>query len=88
MARGRKRQGQPEDIRGTPLEKFGELFRSLVEKSGLNTLELAERTGLTPDSIRRYLRGERIPNIGKWLELARALGLKDVKDLIPSIPID
>ena len=84
---GRKREGQPKNVRGTPAGKFGEHLEQLMIRAGLTPPELAERIGVSADAVRKYLRGTYTPVIDKWPQLARALGLKNAKDLVPDLPV-
>jgi ribosome-binding protein aMBF1 (putative translation factor) len=65
--RGPERQGQPRDVRNTPTGKFGQRLELLMVKAKLSTEEFAERIGVTPDAVRKYLRGDNIPNIERWV---------------------
>jgi hypothetical protein len=57
-------------------------------RAGLTTAEFAERIDVTPDAVRKYLRGTYTPVIDKWPQIARVLGLKNAKDLVPDLPVD
>ena len=85
---GRKRDGQPKSVRGTPAGKFGQHLEQLMVSAGLTTTEFAERIGVTPDTVRKYLRGAAVPVIDKWPKIGRTLGLKNAKDIIPDLPLD
>jgi ribosome-binding protein aMBF1 (putative translation factor) len=85
---GRKREGQPKNVRGTPAGKFGQHLEALMIRAGMTTSELADRIEATPDAVRKYLRGTHTPAIDKWPRIARVLGLKNAKDLVPDIPAE
>ena len=85
---GRKREGQPKSVRGTPAGQFGQHLEQLMIRAGLTPPELAERIGVTPDTVRKYLRGAVVPVIDKWPKIARTLGLKNAKEIIPDLPLD
>jgi len=84
---GRKRLGQPKDVRNTVAGKFGQRLEQLATEAGLTTAEFADRAGVTEDAIRRYFRGADVPRLDRWPEIARALGLKNAKDLLPDLPV-
>lgn len=46
---------------------LGNRIKELLEKRGINQNELAERAGITPVTLSRYIRGTRVP---KWPVLA------------------
>src|SRR5689334_9250800 len=81
--RGPSRAGQPKEVRGTPAGKFGQRLEELMVAAGLTTTELAERIGVTPDVVRKYIQGRVTPVIDRWPTVAKALGLKNAKDLLP-----
>jgi transcriptional regulator with XRE-family HTH domain len=84
---GRKRIGQSRSVRNTVVGKFGQRLEHLAAEAGLTTAEFAEKVGLTEDAIRRYYRGADVPRLDRWPEIARALGLKNAKDLLPDLPV-
>jgi len=53
--------------------------RDWMKKLGISPMQLAQRTGLSPDSIRRGLRGEPEPIMHKLQELFDAFGLKSTR---------
>jgi ribosome-binding protein aMBF1 (putative translation factor) len=85
---GRKREGQPKSVRGTPAGKFGQRLEALMMRAGLTTTELSARIGITPDTLRKYIRGVLTPDIDRWPDVARALGLKNAKELLPDLPVN
>ena len=56
--------------------------------AGLTAAEFAREAGVTEDAIRKYYRGTDTPRIDRWPRIARALGLKNAKDLLPDIPVE
>lgn len=62
--------------------------RLKISMKGISQRELAERTGITEQSISRYLNGKRIPNLVDGAKIAKALnvsldyltGLTDVSE--------
>lgn len=85
---GRKRAGQPRGVRNSPAGKFGKHLEQLAIAAGLTTADLAKRAGVTEDAIRKYFRGVDVPRLDRWPRLARALGLKNAKDLLPDLPVE
>ncbi len=85
---GRKREGQPKSVRGTPAGKFGQRLEELMQEAGLTPPELAERIGVTPDVVRKYIRGAVTPVIDRWPVIAKALGRKNARDLVPELPVE
>ncbi len=45
-------------------------IKELREKRGLSQAQLAQKTGISSQSISKYEHGERNPKIGKWQKLA------------------
>ena len=84
---GRKREGQPKEVQNTPAGKFGQHLEELMAKAGIEPNELAEAVGVTPGAVRFYLRGVSVPEFAKWPAIAKALKLKNVRELVPSIAI-
>ena len=57
---------------------IGEIFRERLKQalndSGLTQVQLAQRTGLLPQSINKYVSGERLPGLESLALMAQALG--------------
>ena len=85
---GRKREGQPKENRETPSGKFGQRLEKLLARAGLTPVEFAERIDVTPDTVRKWLRGDNSPPLNDWKPIARILGVKDARELLPNIPVD
>ena len=66
-------------------ETFNDRLRRLRKKSGLNQEELAERTGFSIMTIRRWEWGERSPRVDEVKALAKALGVSEA-DLLNDSP--
>ena len=66
-------------------ETFNDRLRRLRKKSGLNQEELAERTGFSIMTIRRWEWGERSPRVDEVKALAKALGVSEA-DLLNDTP--
>ena len=66
-------------------ETFNDRLRRLRKKSGLNQEELAERTGFSIMTIRRWEWGERYPRVDEVKALAKALGVSEA-DLLNDTP--
>ena len=62
-------------------ESFGERLKTLRKKAGLTQEELADRSGFSIATIRRWEWGERIPRVDDIKKIARALGVS-VDDLL------
>ena len=85
---GRKRVEQSRSVRGTPAGKFGRRLEQLASEAGLTTAEFAAKVGVTEDAIRKYFRGTDVPRLDRWPRIARVLGLKNAKDLLPDLRAD
>jgi transcriptional regulator with XRE-family HTH domain len=82
---GRKRSGQPRAVRKTVAGRFGQRPEQLATAAGLTTAEFARKAGVTEDAINKYFRGTDVPRLDRWPRIARALGLKNAKDLLPDV---
>lgn len=67
----------------TPREKFAANLRELAGNRPAS--EIAEAMGVTPDTVLKWLRGDRTPDLDLWPELAKVLKLDDPRDLLPKI---
>ena len=54
---------------------FGKNIKSLIDSSGLTMKAFAERVGLTPPAISRYLTGERKPELHPVVSIAESFGV-------------
>lgn len=52
----------------------GEYLAEELQARGWGAVQLAERTGLSPQEIRDFVNGEGRWNINEWERVARALG--------------
>ena len=84
---GRKREGQPKSVRGTPAGKFGQHLEQLMTATGLSTTEFAERIGVTPAVVNFYIKGIRQPPFKNWQRIASVLGLRNLRELVPDFPL-
>lgn len=57
-------------------ELFANRLSSLLAQSGLTQKELAEKTGLTPAAISRYVSGSRMPREIVVAKIAKALDVQ------------
>lgn len=48
-------------------------LRVLMAEAGLNAVQLAEKAGVSVDSVRKYRRGESVPTLETTFKLAQAL---------------
>lgn len=67
----------------SPREKFAARLRELVGDKPAS--EIAKAMDLTPDTVLKWLRGDRTPDLDLWPDLAKVLGLKDPRDLLPPL---
>ena len=56
--------------------QLGSYIKSRRKNIGLTQVELAEKVGLTPLTIRRYESGEREPVVSDWEKICDGLGMK------------
>jgi AcrR family transcriptional regulator len=84
---GRPRVGVPPELHGTDEAMLAEHLYSLAEKSGITSDELAKRLGTSTRAVNLYFSGKRIPHFRDWRRIAAAFGLRDVRDLLPKMPI-
>ena len=54
---------------------FGARLRSLMEESGFSYEQLGDRLNMNPQTLNRYVLGQREPKIGTAAAIARALGV-------------
>src|SRR5699024_1875154 len=54
---------------------FGARLRSLMEESGLSYEQLGDRLNMNPQTLNRYVLGQREPKIGTAAAIARSLGV-------------
>jgi transcriptional regulator with XRE-family HTH domain len=79
---GRKRQGV---LARTPQRNrdFAEHLAKLLERSGATPAELADTIGRSHVMVLQYLQGVHLPRIQDLPDIAKALKLRSVRDLIP-----
>jgi hypothetical protein len=58
-------------------------LNDLMEQAGMTPDHVATRIGKSIAIVHHYLRGTNLPRLLELPELARALGLASVKDLLP-----
>ena len=54
---------------------FGARLRSLMDESGLSYEQLGDRLNMNPQTLNRYVLGQREPKIGTAAAIARSLGV-------------
>lgn len=79
---GRKRTSKPSDDLPPTSRRFAEHLSELV---GGDAIRVARAVGVSPDSVRKWCRGDMIPHLEHWPRLAKALGLKDWRHLLPPL---
>lgn len=57
-------------------ELFASRLSALLAQSGLTQKELAEKTGLTPAAVSRYVSGDRMPREIVVAKIAKSLGVQ------------
>jgi transcriptional regulator with XRE-family HTH domain len=65
---------------------FGKRLRKMREDSGLTLAQLAQMSGLHPQTLVKFERGEREPQWSSVIALARALGVGPEEFLPPEPP--
>lgn len=68
----------------TPREQFAARLRELAGDK--TAAVLAEEWGYSPDAVLKFLRGDKLPEMNRWPEIAEALGLSSWLDLLPKKP--
>ena len=63
------------------MKNLGIYIKSRRKNIGLTQVELAEKVGLTPLTIRRYESGEREPSFSVFVKLCEVLGMR-IEDFI------
>lgn len=79
---GRKRTTKPPKNLALPLRRFAEHLSTLV---GDSAPRVAEAVGVSSDSVRKWCRGDMVPNLEHWPKLATAVGLSDWRELLPPL---
>jgi transcriptional regulator with XRE-family HTH domain len=79
---GRKRQGLVAGI-STRNRDFAEHLNGVLNRSGATPSELAGKIGRSHVIVLQYLQGAHLPRLQDLPEIAQALNLHSVKDLIP-----
>lgn len=67
----------------TPRERFAARLRELAGERPASAI--AEAMGVTTDTVLKWLRGDRTPDLDLWPNLAKTLGVKDPRDLLPPL---
>jgi ribosome-binding protein aMBF1 (putative translation factor) len=83
---GRPREDQPKEVRGTDAGRFGRHLAELIEARGLTVAEFAAKIGKQPSVVNHYIRGIRTPPFSAWRRMSKALGLENIRDLVPDLP--
>lgn len=80
---GRKRLPQTREIRRTMAGKLGSRLEALAEAKHLSPRQFGDKIGKSEATITAYYRGLRTPHIDDWPAIAKALGLDNIRDLLP-----
>jgi hypothetical protein len=70
-------KGKPRTLR----QRFAARLRDLA--GDRTTIDLGEAIGVNHETVRLWLRGDRLPDLDQWPALAKALGVADYRDLLP-----
>ena len=62
-------------------DAFGHRLRELLADRGMSQTELAERSGVTRQSVNNYMTRGTSPSLSRAVDIARALGVS-VDDLV------
>lgn len=84
---GRKRRPLAGRIPLTPARRFGTHLKQLVREAGMAAKDFAAQIGRSDDTVWYWLRGEHVPHIDEWPRIAEALGIGNVRDLVPDMPV-
>ncbi len=77
---GRKRT-RPTFKRDTPRHKF---VHHLHDLAGTRTFqEIADAVGVAKITVAKWFNGDNLPDLDYWPDLAKAMGLKNWRDLLP-----
>ena len=79
---GRKRSGPATQL-PPRARQFATRLNDLMEQAGMTPDDVATRIGKSVAIVHHYLRGTNLPRLLELPELARALGLASVKDVLP-----
>jgi transcriptional regulator with XRE-family HTH domain len=79
---GRKRSG-PATHLPPRARQFATRLNDLMAQAGMTPDDVATSIGKSIAIVHHYLRGTNLPRLLELPELARALGLASVKDLLP-----
>jgi transcriptional regulator with XRE-family HTH domain len=79
---GRKRSGPAQHL-APRARQFALRLNDLMEQAGLTPDDVATVLGKSVAIVHHYLKGTNLPRLVELPELARALGLASVKDLLP-----
>lgn len=80
---GRKRLEPKEGDEGL----FGQHLAALVAQAGMTVDQFAEAIGKDRDTVTLYFGGHRTPKLKDYRRIAVALGLANLRDLIPDVPL-
>jgi transcriptional regulator with XRE-family HTH domain len=78
MGRPRTR---PTFKRDTPRRKFVHRLHDVVGRRTFQ--EIADVVGVSRITVSKWFSGDNLPDLDYWPKLAKALGLKDWRDLLP-----
>jgi transcriptional regulator with XRE-family HTH domain len=63
--------------------RFAAHLMALMESAGKTNTDIANATGLGEPAVRRWLRGEGVPELSVLESIADALGVADYRELLP-----
>ena len=66
---------------------FGQHLESLVLAAGLSVTDFAAKIGKDRDTVTLYFGGFRLPKAKDYRRIATVLGLANVRELLPDLPI-
>jgi ribosome-binding protein aMBF1 (putative translation factor) len=79
---GRKRTRPEYGKKPSLSQRFTLHLYDAVERSGLSNAEIAQKVGVSPDTVAKWLRGENVPSLDYWDKLSLALGFSDRTELV------
>lgn len=76
---GRKRTTKPPKSLSAVERKFALRLSALI---GDNSVDVAAKVGVTPDSVRKWCAGRSVPSLDLWPKIAAAVGLSSCRELL------
>lgn len=80
---GRKKKPIPKSVARTPAGMQAAHIERLLAAAKKTPQDLAHELGLDDEAVRKWITAKSSPPINRWPSIAKALGLKDWRDLIP-----